>query len=48
MGRLTVSATEMVSFRDESSWVTSRRIGRIDEGGNSDTMVKTKYLSWQK
>lgn len=39
-GRLTVSAMEMVSFREVRREETSLRMGRMEEGGKADAMVE--------
>lgn len=39
-GWLTVSAMEMVSFREVRREVTSLRMGRMEEGGKADAMVE--------
>ncbi len=38
---LTVSATDMVSFREVRREVTSFRRGRMEEGGKVDAMAET-------
>lgn len=39
-GRLTVSATEMVSFREVRREVTSLRMGRMEDGGKVDAIAE--------
>lgn len=41
---LTVSATEIVSLRDDRSWAISVRMGRIEAGGNSEDIAETERL----